>query len=244
MTYISNEHKFIFIEIPKTATTSINNSLRIKNQIQSSHCIKTRRLPEEDQRSFVLRIAANRHQSAYHIKYWDKYYCYINGAKMLDHDWSYYTSFSIIRNPWQRYASFVAWYFKVFDNLTHDKRYHRSWEPASKILKRNNFDCRMLLYDLVENRKTKTQEDFIGDYDNENLKTYNKNIIVSDLLRFENLQEDYAKLCKKLNIKKDKLNRENVCPPYNYKDFYNNELVDMVYEKEKRIIDMMNYTYD
>ena len=239
---MSNEHKFIFIEIPKTATTSINDSLRNKNQIKSDHYSKIRRLPEEDQLSFVSRIAANRHQSAYHIKYWDKYHFYINGSKMLDHDWSYYTSFAIIRNPWRRYASFVSWYFKVFDNLEHDKRHRRSWEAASRILKRNNFDYRMMLYDLVENRNIKTQEDFIGDYDHEH--SYNKRIIVSDILKFENLQEDYSKLCKKLKIKDEVLLKLNACPSYDYKDFYNDELIDMVYEREKRIIDMMNYTYD
>jgi len=244
MTYISNEHKFIFIEIPKTATTSINDSLRNKNQIQSDHYSKIRRLPKEDQSSFVLRVASNRHQSAHHVKYWDKYHCYADGSKMLDYDWSDYTSFSIIRNPWRRYASFVAWYFKVFNGEQYNTANRKSWEASNRILKRNNFDPRMILYDLIENKINKTQEDFIGDYDSEYFNTYNKNIIVSDLLRFENLQEDYSKLCKKLKIKDEVLLKLNACPSYDYKDFYNDELIDMVYEREKRIIDMMNYTYD
>ena len=251
MTYISNEYKFIFIEIPKTGTTSINHNLRTKNKIKSEAHLRWVGRPtseEEYWREVKKRwkdgSGADRHNSAYHIKYWDKYHCYVNGSKMLDYDWYDYTRFSVVRNPWQRYASYVSWHFKNYDRLANRPTHKKFWDHSKEVLTQGNFDPTKTLYVILNNKQLKTQEDFLYDYDNQYPRKYNESLLISDILKFENLQEDYSKLCKKLNIKKDKLNRENVCPPYNYKDFYNNELVDMVYEKEKRIIDMMNYTYD
>ena len=204
----------------------------------------------EKQRRFCG--GGDRHQSAYHIKYWDKYHrhgwiegCYVtDGSKMLDYDWYNYTRFSVVRNPWQRYASFVSWHFKNYDRLADKPSQKKHWDHSNRVLTKGNFDPTKTLYVLLNNKNLKTQEDFLYDYDNQYPRKYNESLLISDILKFENLQEDYSKLCKKLNIKDEVLPKLNVCPSYSYKDFYNNELIDMVHKKEQRIIDMMNYTYD
>lgn len=251
MTYISNEYKFIFIEIPKTGTTSINHNLRKKNKIKSEEHLRWVGRPTSDEeywREVKKRwkdgSGANRHESAYHVKYWDKYHCFIDKTKMLEYDWYDYTRFSVIRNPWQRYASYVSWLFKNYDRLANRPTHKKFWDHANRILTKGNFDPTKILYVLMNDKSLKTQEDFLFDYDNQYPRKYNEPLLMSDILRFENLQKDYKKLCRKLNIKNKILPKLNVCPSYDYKEFYNDELIDMVYKKEKRIIDIMNYTYD
>lgn len=251
MTYISNEYKFIWIEIPKTGTTSINSNLRKKNRIKSEldlHWIGNTSSDEEywnkvkKQRMFAC--AGDRHQSAYHIKYWDKYHCFIDKSKMLEYDWYEYTRFSVVRNPWQRYASYVSWLFKNYDRFGDKPTHKKIWDYANRILTQGNFDPTKILYNLMNDKNFKTQEDFLYDYDNQYPRKYNESLLMSDILKFENLQEDYSKLCEKLNIKDDVLPQLNISPSYDYKEFYDDELIDIVYKKEQRIIDMMNYTYD
>lgn len=251
MTYISNEYKFIFIEIPKTGTTSINHSLRKKNKIKSqydirrlSHTASEQEYWREVQKRWMEGGAANRHQSAYHIKYWDNYHCFIDKSKMLEYDWYEYTRFSVVRNPWQRYASYVSWLFKNYDKFGDKPTHKKYWDHANRTLTQGNFDPTKILYNLMNDKNLKTQEDFLYDYDNQYPRKYNESLLMSDILKFENLQEDYSKLCEKLNIKDDVLPQLNISPSYDYKEFYDDELIDIVYKKEQRIIDMMNYTYD
>ena len=203
MTYISNKHEFIFIEIQKTATTSINNNLMWRNSIKN--------ISNEHH--------SQRHQTANSIK------------SLLKDDWYRYTSFAVIRNPWQRYVSWLVWMKKILETKTKEDK---AWIAFNKIFNENNYNHKNILKTII-NKTGIPQSEFICD------DIY---IIVDELLRFENLQNDYDTLCTKLHIEKSELKPLNVSKFYNYRDFYDKELIDLVYEKEKRLINYANYSYD
>ena len=203
MTFISNKHKFIFIEIQKTGTTSIDHNLLWSNSIKN--------INDEHY--------SERHKTASYIK------------SVLKDDWFNYTSFAVLRNPWQRYVSWLVWMEKILETKTKEDK---AWITFNKLFNENNYSHKNILKTII-NKTGRTQSEFVCD---------DIDIIVNELLRFENLQHDYNRLCSKLNIEKTTLKQLNASKPYDYRDFYNQELIDIVYEKEKKIIDMMGYTYD
>ena len=203
MTYISDEYKFIFIEIEKTATTSIDHNLLWSNSIKN--------INDEHY--------SERHKTASYIK------------SVLKDDWFNYTSFTVVRNPWQRYVSWLVWMEKILETKTKEDR---AWVIFNKLFDDNNYSHKDILKTIINNTG-RTQSEFFCD---------GIDIIVNELLRFENLQHDYNRLCSKLHIDKSGLKQLNTSKPYDYRDFYNQELIDLVYEKERRLINYAGYYYD
>lgn len=203
MTFISNKHKFIFIEIQKTGTTSIDHNLLWSNYIKN--------INDEHH--------SERHNTASYIK------------SVLKDDWFNYTSFAVVRNPWQRYVSWLLWMEKILETKTKENEY---WIKFNRLFDNNKYNYKNILKTIIDKTGV-TQSEFLCE---------GIDIIVNELLRFENLQHDYDRLCSKLHIKKSGLKTLNTNKPYDYRDFYNQELIDIVYEKEKKIIDVMGYTYD
>tara|TARA_B100002019_G_C21056455_1_gene491868 strand:- start:50 stop:673 length:624 start_codon:yes stop_codon:yes gene_type:complete len=203
MTYISDEYRFIFIEIEKTATTSIDHNLLWSNSIKN--------INDEHY--------SERHKTASYIK------------SLLKDDWFNYTSFTVVRNPWQRYVSWLVWMEKILETKTKEDRV---WVIFNKLFDDNNYSYKDILKTII-NKTGRTQSEFVCD---------GTDIIVNELLRFENLQHDYNRLCSKLHIEKSGLKQLNTSKPYDYRDFYNQELIDLVYEKERRLINYAGYHYD
>ena len=203
MTFISHKYKFIFIEPQKTATTAINDNLKCINLINKDN--------KESQNL--------RHVRASKIK------------SELGESWFNYTSFAVVRNPWERYVSWLMWMHKIIQIKPKEDKARQN---IYNVFARNNYRDRDILRHIIERMGT-TQYEFLYD---------NTDLIVNLLLRFENLQYEYDLFCESVNIKHKQLRQLNVSDDYNYKDFYDNELIDLVYNKEKKIIDHTGYSYD
>ena len=69
---------------------------------------------------------------------------------------------------------------------------------------------------------------------------------VDYIAKFENYEKEILKLSDRLNFDLDinTIRHLNKNKKYNYKDYYTDDLVEMVREKESKIIDIMGYTYD
>ena len=227
MTFISNKNKLIFIDIPKNASTSILNNLILLNGI-SSDCDPLHKPKEEQSRKdFINRVSAYRHKKAYEVLISDK----------LDYQWDQYTSFCVLRNPWHRCVSYINWYYRKIYNIyiEYIPKCAELLSLYKKLFEPYDFDKQKILCDFVKNNKIPYQSDFIVD------NIQNKNtIIVSDILKLENLQSDYTKLCNKYNLLSS-IKKMNTAPKYKYKEYYNKNLIDMVYEKEKLTVSIMNY---
>lgn len=184
MTFISDTNEFIFIEVQKTATSSFNYMFRKEYKIKN--VLPFGKITGEN----------NRHRTATYIK--DKF----------SYRWKEYTTFSIVRNPWHRYASWSKWLeSRGFNDSIHS------------ILRQDN--CSIT--------------DFIFDKDK---------IIVDKILKFENLQQEWNDFASTIGLYPQKLPWRNNLGTYDYHNYYDDDLIDMVYRKEKKIIDMMGYTYE
>lgn len=181
MTFISDTNKFIFIEAQKTATKSFRWMFRTDYEIEE--------LLYQGNISGEL----NRHRTATYIK--DKF----------SDRWKEYVTFSIVRNPWRRYASWAKW------------------------IEDKDIDIDIII------QKRPSITDFIFDKDK---------VIVDKILKFENLQQEWNEFSPTIGLYPRELPCKNNLGIYDYRDYYNDELIDIVYQKEKKIIDMMGYTYD
>lgn len=69
-------------------------------------------------------------------------------------------------------------------------------------------------------------------------------IIVDHIAEFEDLQNEFVLLCNKVDIETPKLQHENKSSnSQNMHDIYNQELIDLVAEKEGGVIKFKNYNY-
>ena len=129
-------------------------------------------------------------------------------------------TFAVVRNPWDWQVSFYTYVRKC--------TYHKQHE----LFKSMSFD------QFIEFRKSEyqTQSSFIID------PRTNKRI-VSDVMKFENLEEEFAALTAKLGIKVN-LPHKNVSNKKSYKDFYSTKTIEAVEEIYQEDIKRFSYSFE
>lgn len=128
--------------------------------------------------------------------------------------------FGFVRNPWDRLVS-MCFYKKNYGAHAVDKE---SFNEYVESMERNNLkywrfpQWRYLCYKSGE-----ISVDFVG--------------------RYENLQEDWEKVCQKLGMYED-LQYLNVGKHLPYKEYYTDESIEKVSELYKEDIEIFNYKFD
>jgi hypothetical protein len=216
---ISHTHKFITIDIPKTGTRSMRTSLeplRILDIIGGPYSTKDN--PFEQHGS----AASAKRQFNQNEWNWQEYYKWI-----------------IVRNPWERYFSFFK-YFKSYGEkyLKRDKSI--TWGPVQ-------INQGKICVKLFENKSTKqtfksiilaqkSQDTYYMDVQNE--------IIVDYIAEFENLNLEFFRFCDKVGVNTPSLAHGNKSSHHLIsEDVYDQELIDLVAEKEKSVIKLKGYKY-
>ena len=69
-------------------------------------------------------------------------------------------------------------------------------------------------------------------------------IIVDFVGRYENLKEDWAKICRALNVPALPLGRENQVVRQDYRVFYDDESRELVAKRFARTIKLFGYRFD
>lgn len=214
---ISHKHKFITIDIPKTGTRSLRESLYPLNIID---ILGTPNLNDE----------FYQHGTALDCR---------NALKKNNINFNDYYSFCVVRNPWKRYFSF----FKYFKN--YGQKYMRRdksivWESAEInqgqycVSLFSQSDHQTILKNIIINHPA--QDEY---YCNQNGQ-----IIVNHIAKFDNLQNEFVFLCNKINIKAPSLQYGNKSVnSLNMHDIYNQQLINLVAEKEKSVIKLKGYKY-
>ncbi len=214
---ISHKHKFITIDIPKTGSRSLRESLYPTGIID----IVGKPCPNEVfyQHGTVLDCA--------------------RGFKAIGCNFQDYYSFCVVRNPWNRYFSFLK-YFKGYGEKYSRRDKSISWSQAQvnqgKIcvdLFRDRSDIQVLRNIILNHT---SQDSYYCDENSE--------IIVDHIAEFENLQNEFVFLCNQVGIKAPSLKHGNKSSnPQNIHDIYNQELIDLVANKEKSVIKLKGYKY-
>lgn len=208
MTILSHQHRFVFIAIPKTGSHSIRFALR--DQLGPRD--------EEQVSLFVQRridyppfnTQGHGHQLARDVR----------GA-LGPERWADYLSFAVIRNPWARFVSYVAFFMRNNQLFKTDPR-----GTMRKVLA-NPQNQGFVHY--------RPQSDFIIDTEGQQ--------IVSRILRAETLQADFDSLCETLSLEKRSLEKRNPSSHLSYTEYFDDDLVKQVGDRYREDIERFGYVF-
>lgn len=140
--------------------------------------------------------------------------------------------FAFVRNPWDRLVS-LYYYFR--SNRTYKKRY-------ISTIKDFDFFCKNLhvptigFYNVKGLSQCNNQADWLLDKDGR--------LLVDFIGRFENLQEDYKKVCDIIGLKPIRLPHLKKTKRYHYSVYYNKETKQIIADRFKKDIGMFNYDFE
>jgi Sulfotransferase family len=164
-----------------------------------------------------------------------KYHKHAKAAKVrevLGPAWNESFKFAFIRNPWDLMVSSYHWwltYAEIFPALHEDIARIREMGSFSVFI-RSEFGRSM----LNEHRGGDLTE-WISDGDA---------IIVDFVGRYENLKEDWSKVCRALQVPVLPLGRENQVVRQDYRVFYDDESRELVANRFARTIELFDYRFD
>lgn len=212
---ISHKHKFITIDIPKTGSRSLRESLSPMG---------------------IIDVVGKPHPNEAFYQHGTALDC-VRDFEKNNRNFHDYFSFCVVRNPWDRYFSF----FKYFKNYA--EKYMRRDESIiwnTPEVKQGKFCVELfknrseqtVLKTIILNKKS--QDVYYCDVNGE--------IAVDHIANFENIQDEFSFLCSRVGIDTPILRHDNkTTNSLNAQDVYNQESIDLVAKKEKNVIELKGY---
>lgn len=225
---ISHSRKFIFIHIPKTAGLSITDALS-KYNFNRNYMNRMLALfkiyPRVYMESFKdERFHVRRHLTAKMIK--DQ----LNDLGRGD-VFEKYFKFSFVRNP---FAAMVSSYKYVMASSDPGHVSHKSSDFINMRTKYNSFE------DFLRFRVNEFPISFYSYlYDDSNGQC-----LVDFVGKVENLQEDFDKVCRSVDLPLMELRRVNATKLDDFKVYYNAELASLLVDSYKKDFELMGYSKD
>lgn len=217
---ISHKYKCIFIHIPKTAGTSIEQKLGHFNELQrgvQDHRpiseIEPISLGELARSCLQLDTTALKKQIKKALK---------DRKANLKQCYDTYFKFSFVRNPWARVFS---WYKNVMRDEHHKRRFRVDDNCSFKDFLYKHLDqweLKPQLFWLVD-KKGNMPLDFIG--------------------RFENLNNDFGFVANKIGLDNCELPMLIAGNGQHYARFYDSEMKNLIYTKYRDEIDYFNFKF-
>lgn len=215
---ISDRFKFIFIHIPKTGGTSCQSALTSCLSFRDRyHWANNRKTKHE---TIKLLKERNKSRLINHLH-----------RKIFRNDIEYiiddYYKFAFVRNPWDRTVSLYHYLVKQNKII-----------PNKRSI--NNFKDFVLLFSkdvawLEELYSMKNQYDYLADN--------NGKLTVDFVGKFENLEEDFEKITRKLGLEVS-LPHLNKVKHKSYIEYYDDESYEIVKNRFRKDIAAFNYKFN
>ena len=222
---LCEKYNFIFIEIPKTGTTSVSKCLA------DAMNKELRQLKHNERGLYAKHSYLKKYHQAFEPDVFDKY-----------------LKFSIVRNPWdklvsqynynksraEKWCNKPAWkdkkYLHIFLNVSFEQWIkNKTHRPKQSFY--NNPWCRMSQVSWLTDLNGNVAMDFIG--------------------RFENLRSAYDTMCEMIN--QDTWSKYSlVCPELvhfnasnhkHYTEYYDQEMIDIVADVMKKDLNYFNFDF-
>ena len=216
---LSHKHKFVTIDIPKTGTRSMRETLQPLGIIDIVG-------PQSASVGFW------QHSTALEVK---KYFT------KQGWDWDDYFKYVVVRNPWDRYLSFINYYKFCADNYIKNKvgltPQQINQGEVSVALFRNNRPPKQIMLDLIQ------RTGGIWMNQDQYFKDEKGQIIVDYIANFDNINDEFKLFCKKNNFNTTiKLNHGNKSGGFFKKEeVFCDASINLIKQKESFVIDLMNY---
>ena len=211
---INHQHKFIFIHIPKTGGTSVEMLFdRHNNELFGFEDHNGNRIENNKGIKMLSQDKSLNLKCLQHLTAIEI------RDKYGEEIWNTYYKFTIIRNPWDLEVSKYT-YFKTY---------------RPDICERLDITGQSSFRDYILKHTSPIQSKYITDESN--------NIIVNNIIRFENIQHDFDITCNEIGITPMRLPHELKSIRTHYRDYYNEETkrhVETVYNQD---INKFKYTY-
>jgi hypothetical protein len=145
-----------------------------------------------------------------------------------DVDISNFFTFSFVRNPWDRFLS--EYFFIKKNNGCGCKNFNFSekFPTFKKYVLKSGKSCSWYPHEL-------NQLDFLSDDSGD--------INVDYIGKFENLQEDFNTICKKIGLPNQQLPHTNKSKHKHYTEYYDDETREIVAEKYAKDIEYFGYKF-
>jgi hypothetical protein len=207
MTIISHRHRCIFIAVPKSASHSIRFALRPYLDAKDEEQVALF-LHKRIQRP-IFASMAHGHQTAAEVR-----------EALGDERWRQYFSFAVVRNPWARFVSYVAFM----------KRGGEFQQDPTRAMRR-----------VLENPQNQShihyrpQSDYVVDGSGQRL--------VTRICRAEHLQTDFDAVTQTLGLPAIRLDLHNASEHEHYAGYYDGPLIDAVAERYREDIERFGYRF-
>jgi len=220
MSIFSHQHKFIFVHVAKTGGTSVDVTLA--RNCDHSEQFYTRKLNSN--------VDVLGRRIALELR-----------PKATDEQWDQYFKFAFVRNPWDRTVSIFRHIQSAKKMKSKEKS--RYLEEITRRLKIRPKDftfeifVKAVLRDRVfDNYHWDKQIHCFTDEDNQNLFDF--------IGRYENLQQDFDAICKRLGFPAVKLPHHNKTGHDHYSSYYSAETELIVGQLYRDDVEMFDYQFE
>lgn len=207
MTIISHRHRFVFIAVPKNASHAIRFALRpfLDPADEEQVALFAHKRIQRP----VFAAVRHGHQTALQVR-----------TALGPELWSGYRSFAVVRNPWARFVSYVAFMKRAGE-----------WprDPVAAL-------WRTLQH--PENQSAvhvRPQSDFLVDND--------RQLLVTQICRVEQLQSDFDAVTAALGLPAIRLDLHNTSDHGHYAKYYDDAMIAAVAELYREDIERFGYRF-